>query len=114
MGNLVTDPRHLSAVRDRQAAIDEHKKQKLVTKSWIKDQIINQAKLNGVLIAKTEKAEDDVEEKTDAKNKSRKTLCKEINNMGKIFFAKSEISNQVAKDLKTLTNNSTVFKNSFV
>jgi len=46
MGNLVTDPRHLSAVRERQTAIDEHKKSKLVTKAWIKDQIINHSRID--------------------------------------------------------------------
>jgi phage terminase large subunit-like protein len=46
MGNLVTDPRHLSAVRERQRAIDEHKKAKLVSKQWLKDQILNHDRID--------------------------------------------------------------------
>lgn len=46
MGNLVTDSRHLSAVRDRQTAIDEHKKAKLISKAWIKDQIVNHSRID--------------------------------------------------------------------
>lgn len=39
-GNIITDKRHLSAVRDRQTTIDEFKKMKLVTKEWLKEQIL--------------------------------------------------------------------------
>lgn len=49
-GNLVTDKRHLKAVRERQTAIDTYKKQKLVEKEWLKDQIINHGRIDLLMI----------------------------------------------------------------
>lgn len=46
MGNVVTDPKHLAAVRKRQEAIDNVKKQKLITNRWLKDQIINHSRID--------------------------------------------------------------------
>lgn len=42
----ITDSKHLSAVRRRHRAIDKHKKQKLVRKRWLRDQIINHDRID--------------------------------------------------------------------
>lgn len=50
MGNLITDHRHVSAIKNRQAAIDSHKKQKMVTNGWLKDQIINHSRIDLLMV----------------------------------------------------------------
>lgn len=45
-GNLITDGRHLQAVRERQAALDEWKKTQLTKKEWLRDQIINHSRID--------------------------------------------------------------------
>lgn len=45
-GNLITDAKHLTAVRERQTALDELKKQRLVHREWLKDQIINHSRID--------------------------------------------------------------------
>ena len=49
-GNLITDPKHLKAVRARQTAMDDYKKQKFLEREWLKDQIINHDRIDLLMI----------------------------------------------------------------